>query len=93
MRNIIPIFLISCFSLSIISFAKRDGSSDTIIRTGTKQIGTSTSDYETGVTLESSGNFFASRQTNIGLNGNTNSGFDDIFLVKYNSDGVKQLSH
>ena len=84
MRNIISIFLISCFSLSIISCAKRDGSSDTTIWFGTKQIGTSTSDYGTGVTLESSGHFFASGQTNIGLDRNTNSGSDDIFVIKYN---------
>ena len=90
MKNIISIFLISCFSLSIISCAKRDGSSDTTIWFGTKQIGTSTSDYGTGVTLESSDNFFASGQTNTGLGGNTNLGSDDIFLVKYNSSGTKQ---
>ncbi len=90
MKNILPIFLISCFSLSIISCAKRDGSSDTTIWSGTKQIGTSTSDYGTGVTLESSDNSIASVQTNIGLDGNTNSGSDDIFLVKYNSSGTKR---
>ena len=90
MKNIISIFLISCFSLSIISCAKRDGSSDTTIWSGTKQIVTSTSDYGTGVTLESSDIFIASEQTNIGLDGNTNSGSDDIFLVKYNSSGTKR---
>ena len=90
MKNIIPIFLISCFSLSIISCAKRDGSSDTTIWSGTKQIVTSTYDYGTGVTLESSDIFIASGQTNIELDGNTNSGSDDIFLVKYNSSGTKR---
>jgi len=90
MENIIPIFLISCFSLGIISCAKRDGSSDTTIWSGTKQIVTSMSDYGTGVTLESSGNFFASGQTNIEVDGNTNSWSDDIFLVKYNSSGTKR---
>ena len=90
MKKIIPIFLISCFSLSIISCAKRDGSSDTTIWSGTKQIVTSTYDYGTGVTLESSDIFIASGQTNIGLDGNTNSGSNDIFLMKFNSDGVLQ---
>ena len=90
MKNIIPIFLISCFSLSIISCAKRDGSSDTTIWSGTKIIGASTSDYGTGVTLESSDNFFASGQSKKGLDGSTNSGNDDIFLVKYNSSGTKR---
>ena len=40
--------------------------------------------------LESSDNFFTSGQTNIGSDGNTNSGNDDIFLIKYNSSGTKQ---
>ena len=69
MKNIIPIFLISCFSLSIISCAKRDGSSDTTIWSGTKQIVTSTYDYGTGVTLESSDIFIAPVKTNIELDG------------------------
>ena len=90
MKNILSIFLIYCFSLSIISCAKRDGSSDTTIWSGTKQIVTSTYDYGTGVTLESSDILIASGQTNIELDGNTNSGSDDIFLVKYNSSGTKR---
>ena len=47
------------------------------------------SDYRAVVTLESSYNFSASGQTNLGLSGDTNSGIDNIFLVKYNSSGSK----
>ena len=43
-----------------------------------------------GVTTDSSGNIFVTGQTWGGLDGNTNSGVRDIFLVKYNSTGTKQ---
>ena len=56
----------------------------------TKQLGTSSVDIGIGVTVDSSGNIYVTGYTYGGLDGNTNSGFSDIFLVKYNSDGVKQ---
>jgi len=90
MKNIIPIFLVFCFSISTISCAKRDGSSDTTIWSETKQIGTSIFDHGIVVTLESSENLFESEQTNTGLGGSTNLGSDDIFLVNYNSSGKKR---
>ena len=43
-----------------------------------------------GVTTDSSGNIFVTGQTWGGLDGNTNSGGTDMFLVKYNSTGTKQ---
>ena len=43
-----------------------------------------------GVTTDSSGNIYVTGETRGNLDGNTNSGGKDIFLVKYNSDGVKQ---
>ena len=55
-----------------------------------KQLGTSGHDYGQGVTADSSGNIYVTGKTNGGLDGNTNSGSLDVFLVKYNSDGVKQ---
>jgi len=40
--------------------------------------------------VDSKNNIFVTGGTRGGLDGNTNSGSYDIFLVKYNSDGVKQ---
>jgi uncharacterized delta-60 repeat protein len=56
----------------------------------TSQLGTSSIDYVSGMSIDSSGNVFISGYTEGGLDGNTNSGNKDIFLVKYNSDGVLQ---
>ena len=56
----------------------------------TKQLGTSSSDYGYGVTVDSSNNIYVTGRTGGGLDGNTNSGMYDLFLVKYNSDGVLQ---
>ena len=56
----------------------------------TQQLGTSAGDRGQGVTVDSSGNIYVSGYSLGGLDGNTNSGGKDIFLVKYNSDGVKQ---
>ena len=39
---------------------------------------------------DSSGNVYATGYTNGGLASNSNSGEDDVFLVKYNSSGTKQ---
>ena len=55
-----------------------------------KQLGTSVYDQGTGVTVDSSNNIYVTGTTTGGLDGNTHSGSDDIFLVKYNSDGVLQ---
>jgi len=56
----------------------------------TKQLGSSGWDWGNGVTTDSSGNIYVTGYTNGGLDGNTNSGYGDIFLVKYNSSGTKQ---
>jgi uncharacterized delta-60 repeat protein len=56
----------------------------------TKQLGTSSDDRGNGVTTDSSGNIYVTGSTEGGLDGNTNSGDYDIFLVKYNSSGTKQ---
>jgi hypothetical protein len=57
---------------------------------GTQQLGTSSTDYGNGVTVDSSDNIYVTGQTQGGLDGNTSSGNWDLFLVKYNSSGVKQ---
>ena len=56
----------------------------------TRQLGTSEQDLGFGVTVDSSDNIYLTGITSGSLDGNTNSGNSDIFLVKYNSDGVKQ---
>jgi len=56
----------------------------------TQQLGTSSDDYGKGVTVDSSENIYVTGRTKGGLDGNTNSGRDDLFLVKYNSSGTKQ---
>jgi len=43
-----------------------------------------------GVTVDSSNNIYVTGYTTGGLDGNTNAGSEDIFLVKYNSSGNKQ---
>ena len=57
---------------------------------GTQQFGTSSTDYGYGVTVDSSDDIYVTGYTGEGLDGNTNSGDNDTFLVKYNSYGVLQ---
>ena len=57
---------------------------------GTKQLGTSSIDIANGVAVDSSGNVYAAGYTSGALDGNTNAGGYDLFVVKYNSSGVKQ---
>jgi len=56
----------------------------------TKQLGTSSYDYASGVATDSSGNVYVTGYTGGGLDGNTSAGNADIFVVKYNSSGTKQ---
>jgi len=56
----------------------------------TKQLGTRDTDYANGVATDSSGNVYVTGTTNGGLDGNTNAGGSDLFVVKYNSSGTKQ---
>ena len=56
----------------------------------TKQLGTSSYDFGRGVTTDSSGNIYVTGNTDGGLDGNTNLGYSDIILVKYDSSGTKQ---
>ena len=60
---------------------------------GTQQLGTSSGDSiinPDGVTLDSSGSIYVVTYTKGGLDNNINLGSTDIFLLKYNSSGVKQ---
>jgi len=56
----------------------------------TKQLGTSGHDRARGVVTDSSGNVYVAGGTYGGLDGNTNAGNSDLFVVKYNSSGTKQ---
>jgi hypothetical protein len=58
----------------------------------TKQLGTSSKDWGYDVTTDSSGNIYVTGETGGSLDGNTNtnSGGQDIFLIKYDSSGTKQ---
>ena len=53
-------------------------------------MGTSSSEIGYGVIADSSNNIYVTGYTLGGLDGNTNSGSEDLFLVKYNSSGSKQ---
>ena len=101
MNKILHIILISLFSFTIITCAKKSSTSssstsdDTNTTSSstsswTKQIGTSSKDSGKGVTIDSLGNIYITGVTEGGLDGNTSNGERDIFLLKYNSSGVKQ---
>ena len=56
----------------------------------TKQLGLSASDFALDVTVDSSDNIHVIGFTNSSFDENFEHLSDDIFLVKYNSDGVKE---
>ena len=56
----------------------------------TQQMGTSQEDWGNGVTTDSSGFIYLTGYTGDELDGNIHSGWDDLFLMKYNSSGTKQ---
>ena len=55
-----------------------------------RQLGTLNYNIANGVATDSSGNVYLAGGTYEELYGNTSAGIDDIVVVKYNSDGVKQ---
>ena len=83
------IILSLLISFTII-FCRKSTDSTTSTETWTKQLGSFLSDSGNDVTTDSSGNVYVTGGTYGGLDGNTNSGCNDIILVKYNSSGTKQ---
>jgi len=55
-----------------------------------QQLGTSSNDNAEGITIDSSGNIYVTGATSGAFDNNTNAGYQDLFVVKYNSSGVKQ---
>jgi hypothetical protein len=55
-----------------------------------RQLGTSNFDNAYSIAIDNSGNIYVTGETTGGLDGNTNLGGYDAFIVKYDSTGVKQ---
>jgi len=55
-----------------------------------KQFGTAANDVSNAISIDGNGNIYIAGYTAGNLDGQLNSGSDDIFLVKYNSAGIKQ---
>jgi len=89
---ILSFLLFSFISISCTSSSSSSSSTDNTTTTTwtTKQLGTSSDDKGNSVTTDSSDNIYVTGYTGGGLDGNTNSGKQDIFLVKYDSSGTKQ---
>ena len=89
---ILSFLLFSFISISCTSSSSSSSSTDNTTTTTwtTKQLGTSSDDKGNSVTTDSSDNIYVTGYTDGGLDGNTNSGESNIFLVKYNSSGTKQ---
>jgi hypothetical protein len=60
------------------------------VKQWTRQLGTSSYDSGYGITTDSSGNIYVTGTTSGGLDGYSNVGGSDLFVVKYDSDGIKQ---
>jgi len=103
-KYILIIFFVFLFSFNVISCSSKDSGSsststdsdgtttDSCLSTSisSRQLARSSNDYAYGVATDSSGNVYVAGGTNGGLDGNTNAGNTDLFVVKYSSSGTKQ---
>jgi len=90
-RYIPIIFFIFLFSFTVISCAKKsDSSSSTSANGSPGSYQLATNDYANGVATDSSGNVYVAGVTYGGLDWNTSAGANDLFVVKYNSNGTKE---
>jgi len=55
----------------------------------TEQMGTPGPDFAESVAVDGAGNAYVAGHTFGGLDGNTNAGYRDLFLVKYDTNGIK----
>ncbi len=62
------------------------------IKQWSKLLGTSSDDRGFGVSVDSAGNVYVTGYSAGDFAGKTNSGFQDMFLIKYDSSGAKQWS-
>ena len=60
------------------------------IKQWTRLLGGNKSDWGSGITTDSSGNFFVTGETYGGLDGNTNAGHSDSSVIKCCADGNKK---
>ncbi len=60
------------------------------VKQWTRQLGTTAVDEAFAVAVDGSGNVYLTGRTQGGLDGNTNVGGQDLFLVKYDNTGIKQ---
>lgn len=56
----------------------------------TRELGTASHDYATGIRADASGNIYVTGATDGSLDGNTSAGGGDLFVVKYDAAGQKQ---
>jgi hypothetical protein len=63
------------------------------VRQYTRQMGNTVVEMSArSVSIDASGNVYVAGATSVGLDGNSQAGYQDFFLIKYNSIGVKQFT-
>ena len=60
------------------------------VKQWTRQLGSASADYASAITIDAAGNVYAAGNTGGALDGQTSAGAEDLFIVKYNNNGVKQ---